>query len=78
MIEPQDTKPSLEDITPSHLRCPAGYCTAVYKMEDGNLLVIAKKAQVENFKQIEGKVAPDEEVIIISPDYFLNLNNGNI
>jgi hypothetical protein len=67
----------LEDITPNHLRCPAGYCVAVYKMDDGNLLVIGKKPKADISKQIEGKVGPDEDVIVISPEFFLNIPTGN-
>jgi hypothetical protein len=68
----------LEDITPSHLRCVAGYCVAVYKTDDGDFVIIGKKPGAEISKQIEGKVGPDEEVIVISPDYFVNQSAGNI
>jgi hypothetical protein len=63
----------LKNITPHHLRCAAGYCVSVYQMEDGRLVVIGKKPQAEVAKEIEGKVGPDEEVVVISPDFFLNL-----
>jgi hypothetical protein len=67
----------LEDITPSHLRCAAGYCVAVYKTADGDLVIIGKKPGGEISKQIEGKVGPDEDAIVISQDFFANLPAGN-
>ena len=48
--------PKLKEITPQHLRCPAGDCPAVY--DAGDELVII------------GKVGPDEFAVRIRKEYL--------
>jgi hypothetical protein len=67
----------LEDITPHALRCDAGWCVAVYKTEDGKLLVIGKKPEAHLAREIASKVGPDEEAVVIDPEYFSSLFPGN-
>lgn len=67
----------LEDITPQALRCDSAWCVAVYKTEDGKLLVVGKKPQADLAKEIEAKVGPDEEAVVIDPEYFSGLFASN-
>jgi hypothetical protein len=62
-----------EEKTPKHLRCPWGQCVSVYRLEDGNLLIIGKDPSPQVAEKISGKVAPDEKAIVISPEYFSEL-----
>jgi hypothetical protein len=59
-----------KEITPSHLRCFAGSCPAVYTLSDGNLLIIGKKPSDTLYKQVEAKVADDEFAVVLSPEFF--------
>lgn len=34
----------MKDRTPEHLKCPAGYCEAVYQLENKDLVIIGKDA----------------------------------
>ena len=62
-----------EEITPSHLRCHAGSCPSVFTLTDGNLLIIGKKPSEDLRQAVEGKVGDDEFVVVLSPDFFQNL-----
>jgi hypothetical protein len=62
-----------EEITPSHLRCFAGSCPGVYTLSDGNLLIIGKKPSDAIHKQVEAKVADDEFAVVLSPEFFQNI-----
>jgi hypothetical protein len=63
----------LEDITPMHLRCEWGACPTVYRMEDGNLLIIGKDPSPQVTEEIAEKIGPDEKAVVISPDFLSNL-----
>jgi len=63
----------LEEITPPHLRCEWGQCVSVYRMEDGNLLIIGKDPSAQIAAQIAGKVGPDEKAVVISAEYLSDL-----
>lgn len=63
-----------EEITPSKFRCIYGSCPAVYKLDDGNILIIGKKPNYELYKQIESKVASDEFAVVLSPQFFESLD----
>jgi hypothetical protein len=63
----------MEEITPKHLRCEWGQCVSVYRMEDGNLLIIGKDPSPEIAEQIAAKVGLDEKAVVISPDFLSNL-----
>jgi hypothetical protein len=62
-----------EELTPLHLRCVPCSCPAVYRLENGNLLIIGKRLSPEQAAEVIGKIAADEEAVVISPDYFANL-----
>ena len=62
-----------DEITPSQHRCIGGSCPGVYILDDGNLLIIAKKAPHDLHQQVEHKIAEDELAVVISPDFFENL-----
>lgn len=59
-----------EEITPSHLRCSYGGCPGVFKLSDGDLLIIGKAIPAELLKQIEGRIAGDEIAVKLSPEFF--------
>jgi hypothetical protein len=63
----------MEEITPKHLRCEWGQCVSVYRMEDGKLLVIGKQPDAALTQEIQNKVGPDESAIVISPEFFADL-----
>ena len=63
----------MEEITPPHLRCDWGQCVSVYRMEDGQLLIIGKEPSVQISGEIAHKVGPDEKAVVISPDYLRDL-----
>jgi hypothetical protein len=62
-----------DEITPPHLRCNMGFCVAVYELKDGNLLVVGKKPADPISQEIASRVGPDEEAVVISPEYFNKL-----
>ena len=64
-----------EEITPTRLRCTGGSCPSVYRLSDGNLLIIGKKPSAALSQQVQGKVASDEFAIVLSPDYLQNLHS---
>jgi hypothetical protein len=63
----------MEDLTPDHLRCSFGGCPGVYRLNDGDLLIIGKVLPPELMSEMEGRVGPDEFAVKISPDYFGSL-----
>ena len=63
----------LEEITPPHLRCIMGQCVSVYRMEDGNLLIVGKEPSPKIAGEIAHKVGPDEKAVIIGAEYLSDL-----
>ena len=63
----------VEEATPAHLRCSYGGCPGLFKLSDGDLLVIGKALSAELLDQIRERVADDEFAIKISSEYFRNL-----
>ena len=63
----------LEEITPQHLRCEWGGCVAVYRLEDGKLLIIGKDPAPQIAEKIAAKVGPDEKAVVIDPEFLSNL-----
>lgn len=63
-----------EELTPYAIRCSIGACPAVFSLDDGNLLIVGKKLSPELSKEIEGKVGDDEHAIVLSPEFFRNLD----
>lgn len=59
-----------EEVTPLPVRCLAGTCQSVFRLSDGNLLIVGKKISSELRAQIQHKVAEDEFAIMIAPEYL--------
>jgi hypothetical protein len=72
-LPPEDIVDVKEEITPSHLRCIPGSCPGVYALSDGNLLIIGKKPSDSLYKQVEAKIADDEFAVVLSPEFFQNV-----
>jgi hypothetical protein len=66
----------LEEITPSHLRCGIGSCPGVYKLDNGNLLIVGKRLSDGLSAQIGHRVGDDEHAIELNPEFFQNLKIG--
>ena len=64
------SKNDLKEITPGHLRCGTGTCPAVFKLSDGNLVIIGKRASGDIAALLEGRIGADEAAVIISPEYL--------
>jgi hypothetical protein len=62
-----------ENLTPSHLRCSIGGCPAVWKVNDGELVIIGKIPPEALVDQLRDKIAPDEFAVKISLEYFQQL-----
>ena len=60
----------MKNITPQHLRCTFGACPSVFRMEDGNLLIIGKKPSAELADEIRSRIGPGEQAVIIAPAYL--------
>lgn len=60
----------VEEVTPLDRRCGIGTCQATYVLSDGKFLIIGKKPPAELQAEIQHKVAPDEQVIVIDPAYL--------
>lgn len=56
------------EITPQSLRCSIGACPAVFKTEQGKLVIIGKKPSGKIIESIENKVGEDEWAIVIDPE----------
>lgn len=48
-----------------HLRCGPAHCSAVYEMDDGNLVIIGKAAHFDSIP-----IGEDEQAVIIPPEYL--------
>ena len=62
-----------EELTPIPLRCVTETCQSVFRLSDGNFLIIGKKISGELLDQIKQKVGEDEHVIMIEPAYLQNV-----
>lgn len=63
----------LHNLTPRKLRCRFGACPAVYRLDDGRLAIIGKRAEIDIDTQLKEKVGSDEELIVLSEDFFKNV-----
>jgi hypothetical protein len=62
-----------ENLTPSHLRCSMGGCPAVWKTNDGELIIIGKIAPEALTNHLRDQIGPDEFAVKISAEYFQQL-----
>lgn len=63
----------MKEITPAHLRCAIGTCSAVYEVDGDDLLVIGKKITSELNEKIQSRVGEDEFAILINREFFNEL-----
>lgn len=67
----------MENLTPKHLRCSAGHCPSVGRLDDGSLLIVGKRASMA--AAIERvSVGEDEHAVIISPDLLSDYVAGEV
>jgi hypothetical protein len=45
----------------------------VYRLDDGRLAIIGKRAEIDIDTQLKEKVGSDEELIVLSEDFFKNV-----
>ena len=65
----------MENVTPKHLLCSIGACPAVFKAEDGTIVIVGKRDPTRAaLLTKEGKVAPDEEVVFVDPALLENVS----
>lgn len=65
-----------ENLTPAHLRCNIGMCPSIYRLEDGTLALIGRRAPLDPSKTrsyFGTPIADNEEAVIISPDLLDSL-----
>jgi hypothetical protein len=62
-----------KELTPLHLRCTFGACPQVHLLDDGNILIIGKKPDSDLAHEVGSKVAADENVVIISPEFLAKI-----
>jgi hypothetical protein len=62
-----------EEITPPHLRCGPGSCPAVFRLNNGNLLIIGKLAPHDIKAHIDARIGADEAAVVISAEYLRDL-----
>ena len=72
------TMPKLIEITPANLRCVPCSCPAVYKLDDGDLVIIGKQLDAELLSEVSGKVGHDEYAVRISNAYFPGSGAGGV
>lgn len=64
----------MRNITPKSLRCSLGACPAVYAHDDEDLVIIGKrKPSLTAQLALDGKVAADEDVVVIPRAYFKDI-----
>jgi len=64
----------LVEITPKALRCGVGPCPAVFETDQGTYVIVGTRLTRKQLdEQLPGKVAPHEEAIEISKEFFSEL-----
>jgi hypothetical protein len=63
-----------KEITPDRYRCLLGECPAAFKLDDGRILLIGKKADPFLLNQISGRVGADEYVVVVEPGLLENVS----
>jgi hypothetical protein len=58
------------EITPAHLRCSYSGCPAVFAASDGDSVIIGNKLPSDLQAQLQNRIADDEFIIKISPEFF--------
>ena len=64
----------MREITPDRYRCGfVGECPAVFRLEDGRILLIAKKADRSLLDQIAGRIGADECAVVFEAGLLENV-----
>lgn len=59
-----------QDLTPKHMRCPAGDCPSITRLDDGRLLIVGAEAPTDLDETVFGteiKIGNNEAGVLISP-----------
>ncbi|SOD03277.1 hypothetical protein SAMN05216486_10918 [bacterium JGI 053] len=58
----------LEDITPSEMQCGIGACPAVFRRNDGKLIIVGAALPADAVEaQLHGRVGAHEAAIVVDP-----------
>jgi hypothetical protein len=64
----------MQEITPDRYRCAfATQCPAAFKLEDGRILLIGKKADSQLLDEISGRLGADEYAVIVEQGLLENV-----
>lgn len=63
----------MKEITPSRYRCALGSCPAAFKLDDGRILLIGKKAEASLANQIKDRIGNDEYAIVVEAGMLENV-----
>jgi hypothetical protein len=63
----------MKNLTPEHMKCPAGYCPSVHELDDGRLLIVGQTAGLVADDEQVAKPGPDETAIIIDRALLANV-----
>ncbi|MBX2804747.1 MAG: hypothetical protein KTR19_02145 [Hyphomicrobiales bacterium] len=63
----------LINITPTKLRCSFGGCPAVYETEDGEIVIIGKKASAQIEEKLKNNISSDEWVVVVNRELLANI-----
>jgi urease alpha subunit len=55
----------MKEITPDRYRCLMGECPSTFKLDDGRIVIIGKKAEPSILSEISGRIGRDEDVIVV-------------
>jgi hypothetical protein len=64
----------LEEITPDGFKCSLGACPAVFRLDNGQILLIGKKADSSVLNQISDRVGADEYAIVVDAGMLENVH----
>ncbi len=63
-----------KEITPDRYRCIIGECPAAFRLDDGRILLIGKKAEPSLLNQISGRIGGDEFAVVVEPGLLENVS----
>lgn len=65
----------VREITPRHLQCGVGPCPALFETDRGTYVIVGTRLSSKQTDDLmPGKVAPHEEAVEISKEFFAELN----
>jgi hypothetical protein len=64
----------MQEITPNRYRCGfVAECPAAFRLEDGRILLIGKKAESPVLDKISGRIGADEYAVVVEPGLLENI-----